>query len=212
MGQYVPSFARQSGKRAAQERIRDLWEKRGDGVQGWEELIEAMITDGTTVSGTLAESIVCPDFNIPRFYLAPGRVLRYHLFGNCQNIATTPGTIIFRVRWGGVGGVQLGATAALQLDTTARTYSNWYWSGSITCRATGSTGLLIHQGVVVLGNRLSTDTGGPVFSSAGGVFGQNSAVQVDTTTDKLLSFTAQFSNAQAQNAITAQQRLLEALN
>jgi hypothetical protein len=51
-----------------------------------------------------------------------------------------------------------------------------------------------------------------MFSSSGGAQAQNSAVQVDTTTDKLLSFTVQFSNAQAGNNLTAQQRLLEALN
>jgi len=52
------------------------WRKRGAGVQAFVEPLEATITDGTQISNSTSETIVVPDFNIPKYYMAAGRTLR----------------------------------------------------------------------------------------------------------------------------------------
>jgi len=192
------------------------------GIQGWEEALDGIVADGTQVSNTTTETIVAPDFNIPAFYMAPGRILRLWAFGVDSNVVTTPGTLILAARWGGVGGVMLSQTAAIGLDTTARTNALWALCAYIVCRTAGATGTFMSGGFASVVNVLAT-----VGLSNNGVFGAlaslmgsagtpiasgNAAVTVDTTIAKLLSLTAKFSVATSPTNLTCQQRIIEALN
>ncbi len=187
----------------------------GGGVQGWEETLESITADGTQISNSTAEAIVCPDFNIPAYYMAPGRTIRIWAYGVMSNVVTTPGTLIVAVRWGGVAGTMLCQTAAQGLDTTARTNSLWAMQAFVVCRTAGSSGTF-ESGGIMWGNVLSSTAANllpALMGSAGTPLASgNAAVTVNTTTANLLSVTAKFSVATSPTNLTAQQRILEVLN
>lgn len=188
---------------------------KGGGVQGWEECLESITTDGTQISNSTAEAIVCPDFNIPAYYLAAGRTLRIWAFGVMSNVITTPGTLTMWTRWGGVAGVVLTQSAAQGLDTTARTNSLWMSVVHVVCRTAGATGTAMSGGIL-FGNVLSTTAANllpALLGSAGTPLASGSAaVTIDTTIAKLLSVTAKFSVATSPTNLTANQRIIEVLN
>jgi len=188
----------------------------GLGIQGWEEALDAIIADGTQISNTTTETIVCPDFNIPAYYMQPGRVLRLYAFGVNSNVVTTPGTLILAVRWGGVAGTVLLQSAAQGLDTTARTNALWEMHAYIICRTAGSSGSFMSGGQMSQINLLSSTAANllpAMLGSAGTPLASgNAAVTVDTTTAKLLSVTGKFSVATSPTNLTCQLRILEALN
>jgi hypothetical protein len=188
---------------------------RGGGVQGWEECLDATVADGVQVSNTVTETIVCPDFSIPAYYMAAGRVLRIWAFGVMSNVVTTPGTLILAVRWGGVAGTMLMQSAPQNLDTTARTNSLWSMRGMITCRTAGATGTFLSGGDMN-SNVLSSTPANllpAIMGSAGTPLANGSAqVTVDTTTAKSLSVTCKFSVATSPTNLTCQSRVLEVLN
>lgn len=225
LGNYLPWSERRKLMRMRQRKIVDSWVNPGDwlppeyakggGSVGWQETLEAITSDGTQISNSTTETIVCPDFNIPAYYMAPGRSFRIWAFGVMSNVVTTPGTLILRVRWGGVAGTVLVASAAQGLDTTARTNSMWALLMTITCRTAGATGTFMSGGIM-WGNVLSSTAANllpALLGSAGAPLASaNAAVTVDTTAAKLLSVTAQFSVTTNPTNLTAQQRLLEVLN
>lgn len=185
------------------------------GFQGWGETLHGLVSDGTQISNTTSETIVCPDFNIPAYYMAPGRILRLTAWGVMSNVVTTPGTLTLRVRWGGVAGTVLLASAAQGLDTTARTNSLWRMVAEIVCRAEGSSGSFMSGGLM-WGNVLSSTAANllpALLGSAGTPLASgNVAVTVDTTAAKLLSVTGQFSVSTNPTNLTCQGRVIEALN
>jgi hypothetical protein len=188
----------------------------GGGAMSYVETLESTIADGTAVSNTTTETIVCPDFNIPAFYMLPGRTLRLWAFGVNSNVVTTPGTLTVRVRWGGVAGTVLLATAAQGLDTTAHTNALWNCYAHIVCRTAGSSGTFMSGGAVNVFNLLASTAANllpALWGSAGapGASG-NATVTVDTTTAKLLSVTSASSVATSPTNVTCQQRIIEVLN
>jgi hypothetical protein len=206
-------------------RLFDLWTAgdgddppgalRGGGVQGWEECLDATVADGTQVSNTVTETIICPDFNIPAYYMAPGRVLRLWAYGVMSNVVTTPGTLILAVRWGGAAGTMLMQSAARGLDTTARTNSLWSMFGHITCRTAGATGTFLSGGIFdcnVLSSTAANLLPGLMGSAGNPLASGSVAVTADTTIAKSLSVTAKFSVATSPTNLTCQSRLIEVLN
>jgi hypothetical protein len=189
---------------------------KGGGAQTWVELLDSITADGTQISNTVTETIVCPDFNIPAFYEYPGRTLRLWAFGVNSNVVTTPGTLTARVRWGGVTGTVLLASAAQGLDTTAHTNALWALQAHIVCRTAGSAGTFMSGGWFECFNLLSSTAANllPALLGSAGAPGAsgNVAVTVDTTVAKLLSITAAFSVATSPTNLTCQQRVIEALN
>lgn len=189
---------------------------RGGGAQNWNETLDVLTADGTTISNTTSETIVCPDFNVPAYYMTPGRTLYVWAYGVNSNVVTTPGTLIIRVRWGGVAGTVLLASAAQGLDTTARTNALWHMESYITCRSAGATGTFLSTGYMQQANILSSTAANLIpamLGSAGTPLANgNAAVTVDTTTAKLLSVTAQFSVATSPTNLTCQQRVISVIN
>lgn len=186
------------------------------GAQNWVELLDTIIADGTQISNSTTETIICPDFNIPAYYMAPGRTLRIYAAGVMSNVVTTPGTLILRLRWGGVAGTVLLASAAQGLDTTARTNALWSMTAYVVCRTAGATGTFMSFGLMQQINVLSSTAANllpAMLGSAGTPLASgNAAVTIDSTTAKALSLTAQFSVATSPTNITCQQRIIEVLN
>lgn len=180
------------------------------GAQGWEELLDSTIADGTAVTAA-AETIMCPDFNIPAFYMAPGRTLRIYAAGIISTVVTTPGTGVWAVRWGGVGGTLLCKSAVQNFNTAAQTNVGWNMNVYITCRSAGATGAFMSSGELNCFDLLSSTAANllpAVMGSAGTA--SNAAVTVDTTTAKLLSCT--FTQTVTTGSLTCQQRIIEVLN
>lgn len=217
----LPGSERRAIKARREGRLFDCWTADPDrallgaGVQGWEETLESITADGTQVSNSTTETIICPDFNIPAYYMAPGRTLRIWAFGVMSNVVTTPGTLVMAVRWGGVAGTVLVQSAAQGLDTTARTNSLWALNAVIVCRTAGATGTFMSGGVM-WSNVLSSTAANllpALLGSAGTPLASGSAaVTVNSTTANLLSVTSKFSVATSPTNLTCNQRLIEALN
>lgn len=193
---------------------RTPWQQQ-QGANNWVETLDILTADGTQVSNTTSETIICPDFNIPAYYLVPGRTLLVYAYGVMSNVVTTPGTLTMRARWGGVAGTVLWASAAQGLDTTARTNSMWALLAMMTCRAAGASGTIMSGGIL-WGNVLSSTAANllpALLGSAGNPLASaNAAVTIDTTAAKLLSITAQFSVSTNPTNLTCQQRYIGVLN
>jgi hypothetical protein len=201
--------------RSRRDRLFDVWTNPGRGSQGWEETLDAITADGTQISNSTSETIVAPDFNIPAYYMAAARTLRVWAFGVMSNVVTTPGTLTMRVRWGGVAGTVLVASAAQNLDTTARTNSLWALQAFVTCRTSGSSGTFLSGGILwcnVLSNTAANLLPALLGSAGAPLASGSAAVTVDTTAAKLLSVTAQFSVSTSPTNLTCQQRIIEVLN
>lgn len=183
--------------------------------QIWEGLI---VTDGSqngaTISNTVTETILFPDITIPALYINDGKIMRYTAWGKFSNIVTSPGTLTFRLRWGGVSGTILAQSSAISLNATAQTDIMFQIWCDLVCRTNGSTGTILSMGMVELAAQLAASNNQPNFmGSAGGASGNTpAAVTVDTTTNQALSLTAQFSVANTGNSITGMVRTLEDLN
>jgi len=186
------------------------------GIQGWQEALDSTTADGTQISNSAVETIVCPDFNIPAYYMALGRTLRVWTFGVMSNVVTTPGTYTHSIRWGGVSGTVLAKTAAQSLDTSAHTNALWYSLNYITVRSVGASGTFLTGGIFGAFNLLSSSAANllPALMGSAGTPGSSgsAAVTVDTTTAKLLSVTGTFSVNTNPTNLTCQQRIIEALN
>jgi len=176
------------------------------------KLMNVLTANGAQISNTTTETIVCPDANVPAYWMVPGRTLLLVAWGVVSNVVTTPGTLIFRLRWGGVAGTVLLASAAQGLDTAAHTNAGWLLWSFITCRTEGATGTFNSFGQVMPFNLLASTAANllPALLGSAGTPGTNANadVTVDTTTAKLLSLTAQFSVATNPTNLTCHNRLL----
>lgn len=196
---------------------------QGGGAQSWEELVESITVDGTQISNTTTETIICPDFNIPAYWWSPGRTIRIAAAGVVSNVVTTPGTLTMRVRLGGVSGTTLLRTADLSFDDVAYTNALWSMDATIVCRTIGSTGTFMSSGTFRLATQrasaeLANNT--TLFSALAALMGSagtpsasgNAAVTVSTVVANLLSITAAFSLSTSPTNLTCQQRLVEIMN
>jgi hypothetical protein len=178
------------------------------------------IADGTQILNTTTETILFPDYqfaaNDP--LIRVGSCIRIQAYFDASFVITTPGTVTFRLRWGGVGGTVLAATGAWAPDPTAALANR---SGKIefltTWRTVGSAGSSFTMGKLDLNDyddasatALQGNLNMGVFGSAGA---NTPAVvsSLDTTTAKALSITAQFSVATATTQVTGHNRIIESL-
>jgi hypothetical protein len=161
----------------------------------WQETLYSSIATETALTAA-AEAVVYPASSQPGFYgaipgayMLPHRTLHLRMAGQLST-AATPGTMLWKLRWGGVGGTVLvasgGAGATGTAITMAASQTNAFWRCElwITCRADGSgtAGSLIASGVFESpGIPTTNQTTFPATAPA--------AVGVDTTTAKDLAFT-----------------------
>jgi hypothetical protein len=177
-------------------------------VQSWEEVISIMVADGPTLTAA-SEALLVPDVVIPANYMYPGRMLRGHLWGKASAVITTPGTLQFRVRWGGLAGTLLLDSGAMnQRAASASTNESWSCWFEIVCRSAGSSGTFMSYGEAIRRNKEDAAAVNALPDTL--PVSGNAVVAVDTTTAKNLSFTATPSLTTA--SITCQGYTLEATN
>jgi hypothetical protein len=169
------------------------------------------IADGAQIAATTTETILFPDvqFGVDDARIYPGAMFSIVAWFDISNVATTPGTVRFRLRWGGVGGVVLADSGAIAMDSTARANFSGKLEADIMWRTIGANGSAFCQGLVNLGNVPAGAAGRPQGAYFMGVAGENvPAVQtgLDTTTAKALSLTAAFSLNTAGTQITGHLR------
>lgn len=171
--------------------------------------------DGAQVAATTTETILHPVFsfgaNDSRVF--QGATFRITDYFDISNVVTTPGTVRFRVRWGGVAGVVLADTGTISMDTTARANYSGRLEALLAWRSIGSSGTAFSQGLVALNNvpvGAAADPQGIYFMGSAGENVPAVVGSLDTTTAKDLAVTVQFSVATAGTQITNHLSLLEA--
>jgi hypothetical protein len=179
---------------------------------GWEEVIYTPNADGTAITAA-AETILLPDFSIPASYMTVGKILKYTIMGRQSTAITTPGTIIHRLRWGGVAGVVIVLSGTFAPDpTAAATNLTWmieYW---MQCRTVGATGSAMGFGRIEWSDYDDATTA-TIVGNLNMRMAPTSApavATIDTTIDKLLSAT--YTSSVATASVQTHVGILEACN
>lgn len=163
---------------------------------GGPSLLSATTADSTAIANTTAPTKFSQTFIVPAGTLIPGEPLRFTM----QALFSTTGSPTAQLR------VLLGSTAILDtaagLGLEASVTNHGITSqGTITCRASGTSGSVVASltGLIGLGgSRIE------VISTA--------PVTIDTTVDQALSLEWTWSAASPSNTIKLQQLLVEAMN
>lgn len=189
--------------------------------QFWEETLSWATASGTAVANTTTETILFPNVTIPANYMQDGRCLRLRAFGAYGTTATP--TLIFSVRWGGVGGTVLAKQAAnvttSGVGSGASMTALWDLEVLIQTRSNGSSGTLMTNGTSTLYTSTLLTAGtvtnyGQVAPIASGSTGGTTpvAVTADLTADTALSLTVTWGTANAANSIQGLNYTIEAMN
>ena len=189
--------------------------------QFWNESLSWATASGTAIANTVTETILFPNITIPANYMQDGRCLRLRAFG-AYGTTSTP-TLIFSLRWGGVGGTVLAKQAA-NVTTSgvgggASMTAMWDLEILIQTRSNGSTGTLMSNGTSTLYTSTLLTAGtvtnyGQTAPIASGSTGGTTpvAVTVDLTADTALSLTATWGTSNAANSIVGINYTIESLN
>lgn len=109
------------------------------------EVLRYWITADTSITAA-AEAIMVPAFNFGTSEMNVGSSLKMTLVGS-QSVNATPGTFIYRMRWGGVAGALQATgptiTPSNSATVTTQSFVLEYW---MTVRSTGATGTMWTQG------------------------------------------------------------------
>jgi hypothetical protein len=211
---------RLSGENAAAQQLSKLGQGPAhigarNSLQTWEEMLYVTIADGAQVLNTTTETILVPDYTIPAGFMYQGRALKFTLFGNSSTVITTPGTITFRLRWGGVAGTQLVTSGAFAPDpTAASTTSSWMVQYYTVCRSIGTAGSMFTMGSINwsdFDDATVTTIVGNLNMGMAPVSAPAVVSSLDTTTAKALSPTVAHSVATATTQSICHMAFLEAL-
>jgi len=185
----------------------------------WRDVLtprRVLAADGAQVLNTTTETIMIPDFTFAADYMEVGDAFKYTLFFDWSSVITTPGTVTFRLRWGGVAGTALAASGAYAPDPTAAgtAISGWieYY---LVVRSIGSAGSMFCMGRMCLqdfDDASATTIVGNLNMSVIPVSAPAVTSSLDTTTAKALSPTVAFSVATATTQLTNHLAFLESLN
>lgn len=189
--------------------------------QFWSETLAWATSSGTAVANTATETILFPNVTIPANYMQDGRCLRLRGFGAYGTTATP--TLIFSVRWGGVGGTVLAKQAA-NVTTSgvgggASMTAMFSFEILMQTRTNGSAGTLMTNGETILYTSTLvtagtvTNYGQPAPIASGSTGGTTPvAVTADLTADTALSLTVTWGTANAANSIIGLNYTIEGLN
>ena len=178
--------------------------------QSWVQNLNpyANLADGAQVLNSTTETIMVPDYTLPANFFVPGAGIRYTLLFDTSTVVTTPGTLTFRLRYGGVAGTTLATSAALAPKTTVSTNFSGYFEMVVFCRTRGATGTVMAMGKVYIGQTLggAADVGMfavPQVTPA--------TATIDTTGANAITPTIQFSVSTATTQLTTHIAVLESL-
>lgn len=174
--------------------------------QFWMECIAWATADGTAVHTSTAEAIIFPNVTIPSNYMQDGRALDLKLSGRIGATATP--TMTFRLRWGGLSGTVLAASAAVTL--AAVTAAIFRIELELQTRSNGATGSIFAMGVIHWGQTIKTTNTPDMMGSAGAT--TPAAVTADLSADTPMSVTAQWSASNAANTLTGHNYHIDSKN
>lgn len=189
--------------------------------QTFQETLFCATSSGAAVATTTAETVLFPNVTIPANYMQDSRVLRLTIFGDYGTTGTP--TLQFRLRWGGVSGTVLCATAAATLTSGvgggASMTAPFGMSALIQVRSNGATGTAMTNGRVELFTSTAptagtvTNYGLVIPLASGSTGGTTPAVATcDFTTDTAFAVTAQWGTSNAANSVQGLNYLLESVN
>ena len=186
---------------------------------GYEELLSAIIVDGTAITSSASEARLAPALLIPANYMQPGgipgRNITAKARGRGSTIVTTAGTMIIRHRIAAtdiITGTVLCATGAMAADAVAQTATMWEWDASVITRSVGSAGTVFTMGRASLAWHLQNTGALQALSYAGSAGSATpSTATWDMTAAQYFQFTGTWSLSTAYS-IQCHQYRLEALN
>ena len=158
----------------------------------------------TAIASSASETVIFPDVTIPANFMQDGRLLNVRASG--QHSTTGTPTLIFRLRWGGVGGtlLALSPTFTTGSGVAARL---WELDLLVQTRSNGATGTLVAIGNVFVSGATANDD----CMCAGGN-ATPAATTVDLTAATALSLTAQWGTSSPSNTLTGWNYFIEAMN
>lgn len=173
--------------------------------------IASMSGAATQIANTTTETILVPDYIFPANHFYAGRTVRGVITGVCSNVVTTPGTLTYNLRLGPatLSATAVSSSAALGLDTTARTSYGFRLSFEVFCDTSGASGTAFISGRVDQVNVLSSTAGNLLPNLI--PTNANVAQALDTTVANYLSIGAKFSVNTSGTNITAQTYILESV-
>lgn len=184
---------------------------------GYQEMLSAIIVDGSAIGTSAAEARLAPALVIPKNYMAPGgipgRTLRARAMGRVTTL-NTAATFTYRFRIAAtdiITGTTIAASGGITQDAAVHTNEMWELNCDITSRVVGSAGTVFGVGRAEMSSQALT-----VAARSAGFMGSAgstapAAATWDTTIDEYLEFTGQWSLATAYS-IQAHEYILEALN
>ena len=144
---------------------------------------------------------------LPANYLVAGKSLRITMYGAYSTKASTPGTLVIKVK--------LGSTAILTLPATTVTANlvkvPFVIDAIITCRTTGATGTVIGQGDLFLATA-TAQTGVSYTLPNQGTDALTAVANIDTTGTLAVDVTATWGTSDATNTISSTNVSIETLN
>jgi hypothetical protein len=186
---------------------------------GYEELLAAIIVDGTAIASSSTEAFLAPALMLPANYLQPGgipgRVLRLQARGRVTTL-TTAATMTFKVgaaltnvipttTWCVSGGI-------IQDAVAAQTATMWEVEVHVVVRSVGSAGTVFAMGDADMASKKvgTAAENSALFMGSAGAATPSTAI-CDMTVNQFLSLTGKWSLTTAYS-IQSHQLLLEALN
>jgi hypothetical protein len=187
-------------------------------MQTWQETIVAAQVAGSALSNSTTATSLLPTHAkivLPsNFFNAAGKALRVKIAGQISNIVTTPGTLTLDFRLGSVVAFNGGA---MQLSSTAHTTVPFIAEILLTCRSVGSgtSATLMGQGAIT-SQALSLTAVADSTTTPATLLLPNTTPAAgtgfDSTASQQIDVFGTFSIANAGNAITIQQFIVESLN
>lgn len=106
----------------------------GQGAQVWVQPLKRVLKNGPTLTAA-AEALIFPDYTLPaQYWTKPGQFIEFEHRGIITTPGATPGTVIVRVRWGGLAATILAVSPAW-IPVISKTNVGWTLRGRIMCRA-----------------------------------------------------------------------------
>lgn len=184
--------------------------------QGFEAAVAAAQAAGAALgNSTTATSLVPAQSKATlaaNFFDVPGKMIKITATGQLGNLVTTPGTLTLDIRF---GATIVFNGAAMQLSSTAHTALPIWIEILLTARAVGATANLIGQARVT-SQPLSLTAVADSATTPATLLAPNTTPAVgnnfDSTASQQVDMFGKFSIADAANAITIHQFLVEDIN
>lgn len=183
--------------------------------ESWVETLIATQADGAAITASTTETSLLPtNAGISLEAGAgnvPGKAFEFYAMGRASTVVTTPGTLTFRLKFGGTGaaGAAVLTTGAIALTTTAQTNDTWALRGHILVRTSGAAAACMYWGQFTSGvlNNSTTAPADFLFPATAPAVGAT----FDSRVSQQLDLTAQWSISNA-NTITCHAFFFKSLN